>query len=353
MLVPSESLRKVTAAIFTRAGCAESEATTIARHLVESNLVGHDSHGVIRVPYYIDWLRAGKVRANQSISVVFENPVVAVVDGNFGFGQVIGEQATALGIKKCKGNAVAVIGLRNSGHLGRIGDWAIQAADAGLVSMHFINTSGGGILVAPFGGTDRRLSANPIAAGIPVAGARPMIIDMSTCVIAEGKIKVALNKGQALAAGAIIDGHGQPTTDPAAFYAQPLGAILTIAGHKGYVLSVLCEALAGSMTGSGSSHPSNPTADRVVNGMFSIFLDPKTIAGAAFGGDIERLIGWVKASPPTTPGGTILMPGEIEDATRAQRLKQGIEMDQATWSQLIGVAESVGLSRRDIETIAA
>ena len=166
------------------------------------------------MPHYIRWLREGKVVANQSLKVVFENDAVAVVDGQFGFGQVMGEEAMRLGIAKAAKAGVAVVALRNSGHLGRIGDWAETAARAGLVSLHFVNTSGGGILVPPFGGIQRRLSANPIAAGVPVPGREPLIVDISTSAIAEGKLKVAYNKGAKVPDGCIIDAQGRPINDP-------------------------------------------------------------------------------------------------------------------------------------------
>ena len=169
MKLSPDRLISLTTSIFQQAGCGAEEAHRIAEHLVEANLVGHDSHGVIRVSSYVQWLRAGKVLANQSIRVDFENEAIAVVDGQFGFGQTIGEQAMALGIDKCVHQGVAVVALRNTGHLGRIGDWPLQAARAGKLSLHFVNTSGAGILVAPFGGIQRRLSANPIAAGIPTS----------------------------------------------------------------------------------------------------------------------------------------------------------------------------------------
>ncbi len=152
--------------------------------------------------------------ANQALAIVFENDALAVVDGQFGFGQVMGEQATRLGIAKARRQGVAVVALRNSGHLGRIGDWAEMAAHAGKVSLHFVNTSGGGILVAPFGGIQRRLSANPIAAGVPVKSGPPIILDMSTCTIAEGKIKVAFNKGTKVPDGCILDGAGNADQRP-------------------------------------------------------------------------------------------------------------------------------------------
>lgn len=342
MKLHADRLRAFTAAIFKAAGCQPAEAARIADHLVEANLVGHDSHGVIRVATYVQWLQAGKVLANQAIKVVLENEVLAVVDGQFGFGQTIGAQAMDLGIAKAAKHGVAVIALRNSGHLGRIGDWPLQVARAGKVSVHFVNTTGAGILVAPFGGIERRLSANPIAAGIPVAGAAPILLDMSACTIAEGKIRVALNKGVHVPENCLIDSRGQPTTDPRVFYADPPGSILSIAGHKGYGLAVLCEVLAGALTGGGCSNPSN--AGRVINGMFSIILDPTFFQNdASFAAEIQRFIAWVKSSAKASPDGTILMPGEIEERTKAQRLRDGIELDDTTWSQLRTTAASVGV----------
>lgn len=343
MTVDSKALQRIVETIFAKAGCEAGEAAAIGRHLVEANLVGHDSHGVIRVPAYVGWVKAGKLVPNRSITTVFDSGPLAVLDGNSGFGQVIGEQAVDLGIEKARQHGVAVIGLGNSGHVGRLGDWAIRAAAADLLSLHFVNTSGGGILVAPFGGTDRRLSANPIAAGIPVPGGRPMILDMSTCVIAEGKIRVARNKGEQVPENAILDGQGRPTTDPEAFYADPPGAILTIAGHKGYGLSMVTEILAGALTRGGCSHPDNPTANKIVNGMLSIYIDQARMAGASYGAEIDALVAWVKASPKAGADGDILMPGEIEDRTRAARLADGIPLDDTTWSQILEAAESLGL----------
>src|SRR5262249_40100665 len=146
------------------------EADRIAHYLVEANLAGHDSHGVIRVPYYVEWVQAGKVLPNQAVKVVFENETIAGLDGQYGFGQSIGEPAMRLGIDKVRKHGVAVIALRNTGHLGQIGAWPLLVARAGLLSLHWVNTSGAGILVAPHGGINRRLSANPIAAGVPIAG---------------------------------------------------------------------------------------------------------------------------------------------------------------------------------------
>ncbi len=342
MILSHDRLDRLVNRVFAAGGCGPAEHTRIAHYLVGANLAGHDSHGVIRVPSYIDWLRAGKVLANQTLQIVFENDAIAVVDGRFGFGQVMGEEATKLGIEKARRGGVAVVALRNSGHLGRIGDWAEMAAAAGLVSLQFVNTSGGGILVAPFGGTGRRLSANPIAAGVPVGNGPPIIVDISTCTIAEGKIKVAFNKGVRVPEGCILDGQGRPTDDPQAFYATPPGAILPLGGHKGYGLSVVAEVLAGALTGGACSHFG---VDRVANNMLSIILDPAVFQSPeGFSQEIRGFIDHVKSSRSVTADGEILMPGEPEARARARKLRDGIEIDETTWSQIVATGKSLGVS---------
>jgi uncharacterized oxidoreductase len=341
LILSHDRLERFVSAIFAAGGCGPAEHSRIAHYLVGANLVGHDSHGVIRVSSYIDWLRAGKVIANQTLDIAFESDAIAVVDGRFGFGQVMGEEAMKLGIDKARRQGVAVVALRNSGHLGRIGDWAEMAASAGLVSLHFVNTNGGGILVAPFGGTERRLSANPIAAGVPVKDGPPIIVDVSTCMIAEGKIKVAFNKGERLQEGCILDSEGRPTDDPKAFYAVPPGAILPLGGHKGYGLSVLAEVLAGALTGGQCSQFG---VDRVANNMLSIILDPARFQSLDdFSQGISRLIEHVKSARTVTSDGEILMPGEPEARSRLRKMRDGIEIDLTTWNQLTATAGSLGV----------
>jgi uncharacterized oxidoreductase len=342
MKIAAERLGELVAAIFSAGGCDPTEAGRIASYLVEANLAGHDSHGVIRIPPYIDWLRAGKVLANQSIEVVLETDVLAVVDGRFGFGQTVGEQAVQLGIAKAARRGVAVIGLRNAGHLGQIGAWALLAARAGQIALHFVNTSGAGLLAAPFGGIDRRLSANPVAVGIPVPGGAPVVLDISTCTIAEGKIRVALNKGVNVPEGCLIDAAGRPTSDPKTFYGPPPGAILPFGGHKGYGLAVITDLLAGALTGGGCSAPG---VDRLVNNMLSIHIHPSFFqTEAEFFREVSRFHAFVKSSRPATPGGEILLPGEVEAQTRALRLKEGIEVDDTTWGQILAAGLLAGLS---------
>ncbi|MFN0195593.1 MAG: malate/lactate/ureidoglycolate dehydrogenase [Planctomycetaceae bacterium] len=343
MLFPVDRLQKLSADIFIAAGCSPDEAGCIAAHLVEANLMGHDSHGVIRIPSYIQWMNAGKVLPNRKVTTVFENDVIAILDGEYGFGQSIGKQAMQIGIEKSSKHGVAVVGLRNTGHLGRIGAWADMAVKANKVSLHFVNTSGAGLLVAPFGGIERRLSANPFAAGIPVPGGEPVVLDMSACTIAEGKIRVALNKGVSVPDGCLIDAKGEPTNDPRVFYANPPGAILPIAGHKGFGLGMIIEFFAGALTAGSCTNPKN--ANRLANGMLTILLDYSVFLSAeSFAEEVRRYVDFVK-SAATAPGvDEILMPGEIERKNRKRRTEQGIDLDDTTWSQIHATAQSLNVA---------
>ncbi|HZZ61251.1 MAG TPA: malate/lactate/ureidoglycolate dehydrogenase [Roseiarcus sp.] len=340
----SSVIEEFVEAIFVAAGSAAAEARIVAAHLVEASLMGHDSHGVIRVSKYVDWLRAGQVRPNRHARLISDRGVLVVVDGDRGFGQVIGKEAMDIAAARARLHGMATVAIRNSGHLGRIGAWPEMLAERGLASIHFVNTSGFGILVAPFGGADRRLSANPIAAGAPIKGGRPIILDIATAAIAEGKIQVARNKGERLPPGLVLDGRGQSTTDPEAFYAEPPGAILPFGGHKGSGLSFFCEILAGSLTGGRASNPKAPTADRLVNNMLSLAFDPAAFGDPdAFAGDVSGLVEWVKASPPVSPGGKVLLPGEVEEGVRRERMAKGLPLDDVTWRALSATAASLNV----------
>jgi len=331
--IAADELRDFVARAFIHAESSEDEARIVGDHLVDANLAGHDSHGVIRVAKYLDWHARGMVLANQHARIERESAANAVVDGGFGYGQVIGREAMALGIDKAKRAGLCAIAIRNAGHLGRIGAWAEQVADAGLASIHFVNTSGFGILVAPHGGKDRRLSANPIAAGAP--GDAPIILDISTSAIAEGKIQVAMNRGETLPPGCTIDSEGQPNQEPATFYGPPVGALLPVGGHKGYGLSVFCEIFAGALSGGLTTNPANATANRLVNNMLSIVFDADAFCGAqAFREEIARMASWVRASPPIADGSDVLLPGEIERRTRVLRERDGVPLDAATRRQI-------------------
>ena len=346
--VAASTLVNLVGTIMRGGGCDAHEATMIAHRLVDSNLVGHDSHGVIRVGKYLEWMRSGWLRPNQSPSIVFESDTIAIIDGNRGFGQVVGEFAGKTGTAKAAKSGIAMVGLRNCGHLGRVGDWAELAAAEGQASLHFLNTSGAQ-RVAPFGGSDRRLSTNPITVGVPVAGGDPVILDVTTSMVAEGKLFVASNKGERVPPGWIIDKHGKPTTEPRDFYDG--GALLTVGAHKGSGLSIIVDLLAGAISTGRSSDPDDTV---LRNNMLSIYIAPAVYdSDGAVSREVARFVEWVKASPAAVAGQPVLLPGEVERATRAQRSAQGIAIDDQTWKDLMAAAASVGMSAESATAMIA
>ena len=341
LTVAAAKLVDLVAAIMRGAGCSPEEAKIVAGRLVDSNLVGHDSHGVLRVAKYLEWIRDGTLKANTPPTVVFDSDTIAIVDGNRGFGQVTGAFAARLGIAKARVQGIAMIGLRNCGHLGRVGDWAEMAAAAGQVSLHFLNTSGAQ-RVAPYGGSDRRLSTNPISIGVPVADADPVILDVTTSTVAEGKLMVAMNKREQVPEGWIIDKDGAPTTDPKDFYDG--GALLTVGAHKGSGLSMVTDLLAGAVSTGRSSDPDDPI---LRNNLLSIYIAPDVYdEGGGVAREARRFVDFVKASPPAKPGEPVLAPGDIERRNRASRLADGVPLDDTTLADLIAAAASVGIDRK-------
>ena len=342
MIFQAEFLIDLTRRIFQAVGSNDAEAEVVAQRLVNANLSGHDSHGVIRIPTYINWIREDKTLLNQTIDIETDNGSMVVVDGKFGLGQSIGQQAMQLGIERAGEHGVAVIALKDSAHLGRIGDWPEMCAEAGMVSVHFVNTSGMGNLVAPYGAIERRLSANPFAAGVPTQSEFPLILDMSACTIAEGKIRVALHAGKQVPEGCIIDSEGKPTTDPKTFYGPPAGSILPIAGHKGYALSMIIEMMAGALTGGSCTNPER--ANRLSNGMLSIIMDrSKLQTEDYFYNEVERYCNYVRSAKLMDENNRILMPGEIEHNTRATRRVEGIELSQTTIEMIQDTCNTLGV----------
>ena len=342
MILQADFLFDLTRRIFLAIGSNKEEAEVVAQRLVNANLSGHDSHGVIRIPTYIKWIQEGKTQLNQTIDIETDNGSMVVVDGKVGLGQSIGQQAMALGIERAREHGVAVIALKDSAHLGRIGDWPEMCAEAGMVSVHFVNTSGMGNLVAPYGAIERRLSANPFAAGVPTDSEFPLILDMSACTIAEGKIRVALHAGKQVPEGCIIDSEGQPTTDPKTFYGPPAGSILPIAGHKGYALSIIIEMMAGALTGGSCTNPER--ANVLTNGMLSIIMDRQKLqSDDYFHQEVSRYCDYVRSAKLMDENNKILMPGEIEYNTRAHRRAEGIELSQTTIDMIQDTCHAIGV----------
>jgi uncharacterized oxidoreductase len=352
-LIAAAELESTVRAIFAAAGCAEDEAGLIARELVGANLAGHDSHGVVRVPLYVDWMREGWVRAGQRAEVVTDGGAFVVLDGHKGFGQTIAAQAVALGVERAGANGSCIVALRNSGHIGRVGAYAETALAAGLISIHFVNVAKSP-LVAPFGAVERRFSTAPFAIGIPLPE-RPVVLDFATSLVAEGKVQVASYGGRPLPPDALIGPEGVQSADPRVLYGDygptdlrhpggGVGAIRAFGEHKGSGLALMCELLAGAFTAGGCAGPIDGPRKGIANGMLSIYLSPAHFGTQA---EFERIareyLDWVLSARPIDPAAPVLAPGDPETATREVRMAEGVPLPVNTWAAIRRTAEALGV----------
>jgi uncharacterized oxidoreductase len=331
------------------AGSPQEEAETVTRLLVEANMVGHDSHGVIRIPQYLTSINNGDVQVGARVEVVQETAVALVLDGHWGFGQVIAERAVRMGVGKAKAAGLAAVTIRNSNHIGRLGSYVEDIARQGLIGLLFANAHGAAPSVVPWGGRHGRLATNPLAAGIPRSSGEPIVLDMTTSIVAEGKVRVKRNRGEPVPEGWIVDPEGEPTTDAKAFYGPPRGSILPFggsAGYKGYGLSVAVDLLAGALSGAGCTG----TSTQIGNAVLMLILDVAAFVPAEdFDREVEEFSGWVKSSPPAAGFEEILFPGDIENRERERRGREGIFVEEETWRQIAGCGADLGV---DVQAIA-
>jgi uncharacterized oxidoreductase len=342
-LLPAD-LTAYTHALFSAAGVPDDEAGILATSLVDSNLAGHDSHGVIRVVQYMQALESGILRTGVDLRIEHETPAVVVADGQWGFGQVQAHRLLDHLIPRARGLGVAAGTLYQCGHIGRLGEYGERAAREGLVLIGTVNSHGFGIRVAPPGGTAGRIGTNPLLMAAPTS-AEPAVLDISPSVCAEGKVRVALNKGQAVPPGWLLDAEGRPTTDPAALYTDPPGTILPLGGeqgYKGFGLGLLLDMLAGGLSGAPCSTPGMKS--RSANAVVFVMLDPERFAGAAhFRTEAGNLAANVRDCPTVSPQTTITLPGDPERRCREQRERDGIPLDEGTWNQLTALAQRLNV----------
>ena len=349
-------LRDIVAAVCARAGSADAEAQLVADNLVTANLMGHDSHGVGMLPRYIQCVLSGTLKPNSHAVIVVDSGALVVVDGQAGYGQVIGGEAMDIGLTRAREYGVAIVATRNSFHLCRIGAWAERCAQAGFVSMHHTNVIGHKPLVAPYGGSEARYATNPYTVGLPASSERAMVIlDMATSVVAVGKVRVAKNKGEQVSPGVLLDGHGQPTTDPNVMYEEPFGAVLPFGGHKGGGLALINELLAGILTGGRTMRPETlPESEAILNNMLSVIIDPsKLVENEFYSCELDATLAWVKSAKALDPQNPVLTPGEPEQQMKADRESQGVPIDDTTWEEILAAGESVGFGRQAIQDLSA
>ena len=355
IIITASSLTDLVTEIFENTACSPAESERIATNLVEANLTGHDSHGVVRTARYVDWLANGVQMPDQELALLIDEPTLMLVDGQYGMGQTVGPLAVSLGIERATEHGLAIVALRKAGHLGRIGAFAEQAAAAGLVSMHIVNVASSQ-LVAPFGSRDRRMGTNPYAFGVPRPGLPPVIHDFATSIVAEGKTMVALHGGPSVPDNALVGPDGI-TGDPSVLYDQQPGqrpnpsggpgALRAMGEHKGSGLSVMCELLAGALTGTGTAGPGDV---RFANGMLSVYIDPARIdPDDSFAAGVTDYIDWFLDATPLDAGEPVRLPGDRERERRAEREAHGLRLPRSLWQSIADAARTVGLSDERIE----
>ena len=340
--IPLDRLRAAVGELMLGFGSEAREVELVADNLLQANLTGHDSHGIGMLPRYARAFLEGGLRPNAHVLTRLDSGTLLARDGQAGFGQVGGHETLQLGIERAKLHGSCIVALANAHHLCRIGAWAEMAVAAGLISVHFVNVISRPI-VAPWGGSDARFGTNPFTVGIPVPGRDPIVLDMATSVIAQGKARVAHNKGESLAPGQMLDDHGAPTTDPRYAVVEPFGALRAFGEHKGFGLALVCELLGGALAGGLAVQGGADHQQRVLNGMLTILLDPARLGDIdLFAGQAQAFLDWVKASPSQDGVGPVRVAGEPERETRARRTAEGIPVDANTWQELLDAAARLG-----------
>ena len=359
MIINSKRLAALVNQIFLAIGCHKKEANTITQHLVTANLMGHDSHGVGMIPIYVKGFHQKILFPNITPELIKDEPSMMVFNGKRGFGQSITNLAMEHCIARCKETGLVLMGINNSGHMGRIGTYGEQCAEVGLISIHFVNVIDRSPSVAPYGGTQARFGTNPICIAMPRGSQLdPIVLDFATSKVAVGKIRVAINKDEMLPDGWVIDHSGNPSNNPRVMEQHiypneksdfPEGAVLPMGDYKGFGLSLFCEILGGIMSGGKTIQPTNERLGGVINNMMSIVIDPnQLINNSSLQEELKLLIDYVKSSPYASESNPVVIPGEIERRRYKDRLETGINIDDETFEQIIKAGESLQIDRSKI-----
>lgn len=342
-----ESLHALVRDMVVKAGWSDAEAQETADHLVLANLSGHDSHGVGMLPLYFQSLADGNLDPQSRPETRVDAAPFLIIDAKVSLGQPTARTAVDRAVAMAQSGGVAIVNLLDSHHIGRIGHYAEVAAEAGMISFFWVNVAGRPPIVAPYAAKEARFGTNPHAIGIPVPGGDPLILDFATSRMAHGKARVALNKGEAVAPGYIIDGEGRPTTDPAHVFASPdhpLGALLPFGDHKGAGLSLIAELLSAGLMGA-ARIDQKPQKTWVINSLFGVIIDPARLEPDAElrRSRTESYLAFVRAAKPMDPANPVLAPGDKERRVRIERQAAGIPLDDETWSQITAAAKQHGL----------
>jgi len=340
--VSAQELESVISEVFQATGAPEGEAGTTAHIIVDSNLTGHESHGVMAVPGYVNQIKQGYIVPGAEIEVVLDKPAIAVIDGHRNFGHATAYQATELAIEKAKTVGIAAVGAKNVHHIGRVGTYPEMIAKAGLGGIVCANSGGPVHNVAPYGGAQGRTGTNPLSIGFPSDFEGPVVLDMATSVHAGGKIRAYQRAGVPFPEYWLLDSDGRPTTDPNEVKAG--GSVRTFGGpvgYKGFGLSFMVEIMSGMLSRNGYSRDmgENTTRGDVSNGHFIIAIDVEAFMPVeTLKEEINEMTEWIKSSPPAEGFDEILYPGELEARSRKERLSSGVPLDGTTYEELVQLA---------------
>ncbi len=340
----ADELRRVGRRLFLACGAADEEAAAVAEELVEASLRGLDSHGVLRYAQYVDDSLCGRARPGTATRIVRETLTTATVDCGFALGPYTARRVSELTGEKAKTAGIAAVVSVNSHHIGRLGACVGRLASKGMLGLAFANSSKHGHWVVPFGAKEPRLATNPLAFAAPSENPdRPLLLDMSTSMIAEGKVRSLMQQGLPLPPGCLQDAQGQPTTDPRSFYGPPRGTILPFGGpdlgYKGFGLSLLVEVMGGLLAGMRSS------ADHAyINGLCVIAVSADAFCGAQqLRALVEDLSAYIRSAAPAPGSQRVVLPGELEWECREQRLRDGIPLAAETWRMIVEAGAKVGV----------
>jgi uncharacterized oxidoreductase len=344
-LFAPDALTQFARALFQAGGVPADEARVVAASLVDANLAGHDSHGLIRIPQYLKAIHDGLLHPGVPLSVRRQTPAVLACDGGWGLGQVQAHRLLQRLVPMARAVGLAAGTLICCGHIGRLGEYAEAAAAEGMAFLATVNNHGFGRAVAPPGGVEGRIGTNPLCLAVP-ADPAPVVLDIGTSVCAEGKVRVAFNKGVPAPEGWLLDAAGQPTTDPGVLYRDPRGTILPLGGpqaYKGFGLGLLLDMLVGGLSGAPCSRPELEL--RSANAVLFVVLDPQQFAGAEhFRTEVTTLAANVRNSRRVNPDMPIQLPGDPERRERGRRQREGILLDDGTWAQLSALAQRWNLA---------
>ena len=332
-------------------GSTQEEAHTVATHLIEANLKGHDSHGIGMLVQYAKSFHDGQINPNTSARLINDAGAILQFDGDLGYGQRTGKEAMNAAIARAKTTGVCLMTLAHTNHLGRIGTYGEQAVAAGMISIHFVNISSFHPIVAPFCGSEPRFGTNPICIAIPASEENPaFLLDFATSMVAHGKARVAYLAGKKFKDNVFLDHNGIPSNDPKNLLEEPFGALRPMAEHKGSGLVVACELLAGLLSKGGTLQPGNPRKGSIVNNMTTFVINPDMLAPRTwFGEEYDAMLDYIRSSPAPFPDEhPVLIAGEPERQNKALREKEGIEISDNEWQAIIHAGISLGLNESDL-----